>query len=562
MKAENGILIFNNGDIDLGLVSAMMEAEDCTVYLTSQPLEVIHLLQTKNIDVILASSHLEGMEGIEFKELVERICPGVSIFLLPPYLKTGGDGRSEFPTECTVNLKEFVYFIHNHIRSEKHLQEDSSRFKNFFFSFTDRLLQIFEVNDKYFFNNVHMVADLSVRIALQMKLDDQLVDSIHLAAMLRDIGKIGIQNEILNGSARLDDGDFEAIKYHPLNSVQILKSIDFPWNIELIIRHHHEQYNGKGYPDGLKGRSIPLGSRIIAIADAYVAMTTDRPYRIAKSAAEASEEIVKMAGTQFDPEIVEIFTSVADDMFRVSDQKISVLLIAIDDRVAAYLRLNLNSQDFLITSVENFSETMSMLSKITPDLILVADHFVASEGSILCTDSKLSEIRKIVFVENGDLFDFSDEQFVAGIVKPYDLDELIRKIQTLHKREPHSKVPVEHGLPVKGVSGSLEDMSLSDIIQVLNMGMKTAKLHLANGNDSGSIYLKNGKIVFVESGEKTGADAFYNLMEWQGGTFRVYHGMTIDRVNVTVETMTLLLEASRVMDEKRYKANRAAILER
>lgn len=562
MKSENGILIFNNGDIDLGLVSAMMEAEDCTVYLTSLPLEVIHLLQTKKIDVILASSHLEGMEGIEFKELVEKISPGVSIFLLPPYLKTGGGGSNELPTECTVNLKEFVYFIHNHIRSEKNLKEDSSRFKSFFFSFTDRLLQVFEVNDKYFFNNVHLVTDLSVRIASRMKLEEQLIDSIHLAAMLRDIGKIGIQNEILNGTARLDDGDFEAIKFHPLNSVQILKSIDFPWNIELIIRHHHEQYNGKGYPDGLIGRSIPLGSRIIAIADAYIAMTTDRPYRIAKLPAAATQEIIKMAGTQFDPEIVEIFTTVVNDMILGSEEKLSVLLIDIDDRVAAYLRLNLNSQFFSIAAAENLSELLSMLSKYKPDLIIISDKFLQGDGSVHPVDANLKEIQKIVLMENGDSEKISDDLLTDYIVKPFDLDELIRKIQTLHKSDTHSKAYFEHGMPVKGVSGSLEDMSLSDIIQVLNMGMKTAKLHLTNANDSGSIYLKNGKIVFVESGEKTGADAFYSLMEWQGGAFRVHHGITIDRVNVTVETMTLLLEASRVIDEKRHKVNKAALLER
>ena len=122
---------------NLRLISSLLEAEDCTVYVTSLPFEAIHILRSYDIDLILAPPHLDGMEGSEFKELAEKIRPGVSIFLLPLTPPTPGDS-ADTQDECQVNLKEFVQFIHNHIRIENHLVEQSKIFKEFFFTFTDR----------------------------------------------------------------------------------------------------------------------------------------------------------------------------------------------------------------------------------------------------------------------------------------------------------------------------------------------------------------------------------------------------------------------------------------
>ena len=552
MKNNNGILIFNNGGMDLGLISAMMEAEDCTVYLTSLPLEAIHILQTKNIDVILASSHLEGMEGQEFKALVDKIRPGVSIFLLPAYLPSKLTDNHELPTECTINLKEFVYFIHNHIRNEKILLEDSTRFKDFFFSFTDRLLQIFEVNDKYFFNNDHFVADLSRRIAIKMELDEQLVDAIHLAALLRDIGKIGIQNEILNGKSRLESGEFEIMKCHPLNTVQILRKINFPWNVDLVIRHHHEQYNGNGYPDGLKGRFIPLGSRIIAIADSFVAMTTDRAYRKALTEDAAVNEILKMVGSQFDPEVVEVFMAVLNERKSARIERKSLLIIEPDESVAAYLRLNLNGDYYNLSFAATASEALGIMSVTEPALVIASHNSLQTDNHIFYAKARLKAIPFIVFTEINDASEGFPYHSVELLSKPIDVDELASKIKSALRSDAPTPQQGVSEVPLKGVAGNLEDMSLTDIIQVLNMGMKTAKVVVTNENTTGEIYLKSGKVTSAELGDLTGCDAFYKLVEWNKGEFRVFHGQLTDKNNITVETMTLMLEATKVLDERRY----------
>src|SRR4030066_1055003 len=151
MNKNKDILIFNRGNAELGLIAAMLEGEDCPVFSTSLPLEAIHILQKNDIDVILASQALEGMDGQEFKELAEKIRPGINVLLLPQ-TPAEKKGHEDTISECTLSLKEFVKFIQNYIRTENNRINESSRFRDFFFSFTDRLLQVFVVGVKYFFN--------------------------------------------------------------------------------------------------------------------------------------------------------------------------------------------------------------------------------------------------------------------------------------------------------------------------------------------------------------------------------------------------------------------------
>lgn len=561
MKHNKGILIFDQGGVELGLISALLQAEDFNVFTTSKPLEAIHILQKKDVDIILAGQQLEGMDGQEFRELAEKIKPGVSILLLPISEK-GASGSQEPLTNCAVNLKEFVTFIQNHIRMENHLLNEISTFKDFFFSFTDRLLQVFEVNDRYFFNNDHLVASLSRKVAVKMKMEDGMVEAIHISALLRDIGKVGIQHQILDDKGRLDRSDLSVIKSHPLNSVQILKQINFPWNVDSIIAHHHERYDGNGYPDGLQGREIPIGSRIISIVDSYVAMTTDRPYRKALSREDALKEILQKTGTQFDSECVEAFLNVIEEEKSVSADRKYILVLDREEALSALIKLNFSSEEFEIISAITATEAIQYLKDGNPHA-LIADsdtlnvdkfHFY----NMVRQGSTTSTIPFFIVVPNQDLSHQLTDPDVEFIVKPVNTEELAAKIKNVSKKGLEKDTPE---LPIcaippreefKGVSGSLEDLSLVDIIQLLNMGLKTAKIILIKDKEKGEIFIDSGRIVSVHMGNLTGHEAFYKLMEWYSGIFRIFHGHTTDEVNVTMDTMTLLLEASRVLDEERY----------
>ena len=166
------------------------------------------------------------------------------------------------------------------------------------------LIHILEAKDHYTRGHSMRVAEYTVRLAVGMGLDRYMVEKLHLAAVLHDLGKIAVPGEILNKAGPLGSEEFALIKQHPDLGVKILQALAPAGELLPLVRHHHERYDGSGYPAGLKGESIPLGARIIALADSFDAMTSDRVYRPALPVDAALAEIKRMSGTQFAPELV------------------------------------------------------------------------------------------------------------------------------------------------------------------------------------------------------------------------------------------------------------------
>ena len=165
------------------------------------------------------------------------------------------------------------------------------------------------INLKYDNEQIHTerVSQYCVAMAREMGFSDAEVENIKTAAVLHDIGKIMVPPEILNKPGRLTTEEYEIIKKHPETGYQILKSVDEYASLANYVLYHHERLDGSGYPEGLRGEDIPLISRIIAVADAYEAMTAKRPYQTPRTREEAVKELLRCSGTQFDAEIVDIF---------------------------------------------------------------------------------------------------------------------------------------------------------------------------------------------------------------------------------------------------------------
>jgi HD-GYP domain-containing protein (c-di-GMP phosphodiesterase class II) len=156
--------------------------------------------------------------------------------------------------------------------------------------------------------------EISCEIASKLNIDEESINDLRYAALLHDIGKIGIPASILNKNGRLTKEEFEEIQKHPQISFNILKDVEFLGNGLKAILEHHEKYDGTGYPNGLKGEQISLFGRILCIADAFDAMTSDRTYRKGMSMELAINEIEKCRGTQFDPEISTIFINMIREL--------------------------------------------------------------------------------------------------------------------------------------------------------------------------------------------------------------------------------------------------------
>ena len=152
--------------------------------------------------------------------------------------------------------------------------------------------------------------EYSIEIAQKLELPKEEIDLLKYAAMLHDIGKIGVKGIILNKSMALTVMEYDEIKKHPLIGEGIIKPIELLQPIRPLIKHHHEWYNGKGYPDRLSGENIPLGARILAVVDAYDAMKSDRPYRKALTEETTIQELKRGSGAQFEPKIVALFLEI------------------------------------------------------------------------------------------------------------------------------------------------------------------------------------------------------------------------------------------------------------
>ncbi len=157
--------------------------------------------------------------------------------------------------------------------------------------------------DRYTGDHSDSVVDLAAKVGETLALDGPEIARLRTAALLHDIGKLGVPDEILHKEGPLDDREWEIMRQHPVIGERILRAIPGMGAIARVVRHEHERWDGKGYPDGISGEEIPIEARIILACDAYHAMVSDRPYRKAMSQGDAMHELTSNAGTQFDPEV-------------------------------------------------------------------------------------------------------------------------------------------------------------------------------------------------------------------------------------------------------------------
>lgn len=191
------------------------------------------------------------------------------------------------------------------------------------------LAKVEEIKDPYTRGHSERMRTYAVAVAQALGLSEREVEEVGYGAILHDIGKIAIPTEILHKPARLTSEEMQAMRQHPVVGQNIIGELDVLAGVQILVRHHHERYDGQrqepamGYPDGLKGEEIPLGARIIAVVDAYDAMTTDRPYRRGMPHEHAVAELSRHAGSQFDPQVVDAFISVLESIPDESTERIT-----------------------------------------------------------------------------------------------------------------------------------------------------------------------------------------------------------------------------------------------
>jgi hypothetical protein len=208
-------------------------------------------------------------------------------------------------TEVKEQAKKLEESYHELRRYASSLEAATKRLEEAYLDMTRTLVLTLEARDPYTKGHSERVAQLARRLALELGLSPEEAQRIELAAKLHDISKVGVPDDILQKPGPLETWERAKVELHPTRAVEMLRFLDFLEPVLPIIEAHHEWYNGTGYPKGIQGEEIPLGARILAVADGYDAMTSARPYRSPFSTAEIIEQLEQGAGVQWDPNVVE-----------------------------------------------------------------------------------------------------------------------------------------------------------------------------------------------------------------------------------------------------------------
>ncbi|MEW6182874.1 MAG: HD-GYP domain-containing protein [Bacillota bacterium] len=208
---------------------------------------------------------------------------------------------------CASALYLVAGSFSNAVAKRQQAEERARRLQEVFFGVISSLSRVLDARDPHTARHSQSVADYALAIAKEMGLSPSHRETIYFAGILHDVGKIGISEQPLRKPGKLTMEEWEEIKRHPVLSYSILRDIPELEEIAIITLYHHERWDGEGYPYGVKGESIPLGARILCVADSYDAMTSERVYKKAISREKALNELRRCAGGQFDPEVVEVF---------------------------------------------------------------------------------------------------------------------------------------------------------------------------------------------------------------------------------------------------------------
>lgn len=308
------ILVVDDAEPNRELIGAYLEQGGHKVLMAASGAEALHMLQRFQVDVVLLDIMMPHMDGYE---VCERMRQNYLTRLTPVVLVTSLDDRSDRIRAMDAGADDFLskpvdqMELLARVRSllrVKRLTDHLDSSEAVIFA----LARAVEAKDVYTEQHTARVGEYARVIAAAAGLSSDDQAAIYRAGMVHDIGKIGISDLILLKQGKLTPAELEIMKRHTLIGEEICRPLRWASELTPVIRHHHEHWNGAGYPDGLKGVAIPLSARIVAIADAFDAMTTDRPYRPAMSIDQARAILAQGRGIQWDGDLVDRFLALPD----------------------------------------------------------------------------------------------------------------------------------------------------------------------------------------------------------------------------------------------------------
>jgi putative two-component system response regulator len=306
------ILFVDDEEYILDIAQQIFAEQGIAILTAYNGEEALDIVKTHEIAVLVSDNHMTGMRGIDLLSKVKAISPDTVKILMTGFadLETALDAINKVevfrfivkPWENTqlVGLVEDALERYRLIKSILRGDENTMR----------SLVHVLELKDPYTRGHSERVANYAVMIATRFGLSEEALSSIGYGSWLHDCGKIGVSESILNYEGPLDETEIHVIRNHPLWGADVARKGHLTGTIVDIILSHHERYDGKGYPSGLRGEEIPFEARIVSVADIYDALTTERPYRMAYTQERALEMLLSMKGNVLDPKLVDCFVSI------------------------------------------------------------------------------------------------------------------------------------------------------------------------------------------------------------------------------------------------------------
>ncbi len=330
---EDRILIVDDEAMICSILSRRLVKEGYSCVTARNGREALSLFYKETFSLIITDIKMPEMDGIELMKRVRTVNPSMIVIMVTAFpeidlaVEAMRLGAYDFLTK-PFNLDLVVLGVKNalekkrlegeveayHKNLERLVEERTAKLQQAYRTLKKAhldsvkvLAEAIDAKDPYTRGHSDRVRRMSLRIAIRLGFAEEGLENLEYGALLHDIGKIGIKDEVLQKQGTLSTEEYEYIQEHPLIGVKIVEGIDFFRDKIPIIRHHHEHFDGKGYPDGLSGENIPLEARIITVPDAFDAMTSIRPHRGAMPLEDVLAELVKYRGRQFDPRILDIF---------------------------------------------------------------------------------------------------------------------------------------------------------------------------------------------------------------------------------------------------------------
>ncbi len=399
------------------------------------------------------------------------------------------------------------------------------------------------------------VGRLVRRVGDKLGLESASSAMLVVAAFIHDLGKMGQFHLTPLNVSEYDGHKASAQKAWELPS-RLLEPVRLPADAIQIASRMYERYDGKGFPDGLSGKDIPLGSRILAICDTYADLTGNprNPYRKTLTSQEACVAIAKHKDTIFDPNLVDVFrnTVLGEELTaRLLANRSQALLVDADPEETTVLELRMIEQGFIVKTARSAEHAAKVLAEGETDLVVSEIELGSGDGLALLAEARKQawgkDLAWVVYTRRQDRAT-AQKAFELGVVdyvtKPASADLLVAKLKALLDQRKSASPQ-----PARGVSGSLREMGLPDMVQVLFHGRKTGKLQIRGPKGSGEIHFAEGNVVDAQWGEARGETAFYAMLKLTDGDFALDPSFKPPGRAIHQSAEALLLEGMRRMDE-------------